>query len=113
MEIGETVRDHPGPRLKRGLYRSLHMVAARRIVQERFGHRFPAIDRTANQKRANLLGSGRTARLARQHDSFARRTKLFAQPLEVGAFSRPFPAFQSDEARGPSSHRLTQEPIMR
>src|ERR1700722_5346915 len=97
--IGEAVADHPVSGEQGGPDRYGQMIHACREHQERFGKYIPAPGFAFNQERPDLLGAGRTTRLARRADRDAAHLKRGSEALRLRGFAGALPAFESDKAR--------------
>ena len=73
------------------------MIAPRRIEQQRLGNGIPALGVAAQQQAANVLGTGRAARLARAPGGDAGACEGPDKEPGLGRFPGPLPALDGDE----------------
>src|SRR5271169_4761822 len=101
--IGETIAQHPLPARQCGRYLLPHVFVPGRGEKEEFAHRIPPARLAVHQERANYLGTGGAARLARGDDvaCFAKRVR---QQPELRALAGALPALERDEAATPAIH---------
>ncbi|MPL94869.1 hypothetical protein SDC9_41028 [bioreactor metagenome] len=95
--IGEAVADHDPARGERGRDGAFEMVAARGGEQQDLGLGRPAVRVALEHETADLLGAGRAAGLARQHDVMALGRQRLGQKPRLRGFPRSVDAFEGDE----------------
>jgi hypothetical protein len=80
-------------------------------MQQRFGERRPG-DLAGQQQRAQPLGAGRAAGLARRQDGQAGGRQSLGQPALLRGFAGALPALDRDEAGGQLSYRSRNAPAL-
>src|ERR1041384_2854445 len=106
--IGKPVTDNPQAAPERRLDQPRHMLAPRRVEQESFADRVPALLGAFEQQSPDRLGSLRATRLACAfgRDSGARQGRH--QEIELGRLAGPLPALDRDEAAARRRPRFAQ-----
>src|SRR5438876_5589792 len=105
--VDETVADHPHTLRQRRLDGVAHVVAASGGEQKCLGFYAERLRNTREQHVPDDFGSGRAARLAREHYADAHRPESICQQRRMGRLAGAFTAFEGDES---STHRvLTDE----